>query len=196
MINVKIPGAVTCFNSTLKKVTYFNVLNFLADLNEYVLPFNYQEQTRLRETYLSIALRGLGFKYTNSILTLKNAGQMLFLNYCLIIVFFFLTLKVLFTRKNKDRRMKRKIKEKVMFGPFLSIGIRAFIPMTIASYLNLKYWSDMEVFELGEKMGDGFSVLVAFLVCVFLPIAMLYVALVPKEWLLGVDFKIRWGFLY
>ena len=109
LINVKIPGAVTCFNSTVKNITYFNVMNFLADLNEYVLPFNYQEQTRLRETYLSIALRGLGFKYTNSILTLKNAGQVLFINYCLIFVFVFLTLKVFVTRKNKDRRVRRAL---------------------------------------------------------------------------------------
>ena len=45
-------------------------------------------------------------------------------------------------------------------------------------------------------MGDVFAYLVAFLVCVFLPISMLYVALVPKEWLLSVDFKLKWGFLY
>ena len=43
LLNVKIPGAVTCFNSTIKQVTYFNVLNFMAKLNEWILPFNLQE---------------------------------------------------------------------------------------------------------------------------------------------------------
>lgn len=43
LLNVKMPGAVTCFNSTIKGVTYFNVMNFLATLNEWVLPFNHQE---------------------------------------------------------------------------------------------------------------------------------------------------------
>ena len=43
LLNVKIPGAVTCFNSIVKNVTYFNCLNFLATVNEYVLEFNYQE---------------------------------------------------------------------------------------------------------------------------------------------------------
>jgi hypothetical protein len=74
LLNVKIPGAVTCFNSTVKKVTYFNVMNFLAKANEFVIPFNYQEQTTLREKDMTVALKGLGFKYMNCILTLKNAG--------------------------------------------------------------------------------------------------------------------------
>ena len=43
LLNVKIPGAVTCFNSTVKKVTYFNVMNFMAKANEVVIPFNFQE---------------------------------------------------------------------------------------------------------------------------------------------------------
>jgi hypothetical protein len=74
LLNVKIPGAVTCFNSTIKQVTYFNVLNFMAKLNEWMLPFNYQEQSHLREEYMSAPLRGLGFTNMNCILTLKNAG--------------------------------------------------------------------------------------------------------------------------
>ena len=74
LINVKIPGAATNFNSNVKKVTYFNVLNFLAKVNEYVIPFNFQEQSYLRETYMHIALKGLGFKHMNCILNLKNAG--------------------------------------------------------------------------------------------------------------------------
>ena len=74
LLNVKIPGAVTCFNSSLKKVTYFNVLNILAKANEVVLPFNMQIQANLREAKISIPLKGLGFSKTNCILTLKNAG--------------------------------------------------------------------------------------------------------------------------
>lgn len=74
LINVKIPGAVTCFNSTVKGITYFNVLNFVAKLNEVILPFNLQEQTHMREEYISVALKGLGFKYADCILNLKNAG--------------------------------------------------------------------------------------------------------------------------
>lgn len=41
LLNVKLPGNVTIFNSKLKSVTYFNVLNFVAKANEWVLPFNY-----------------------------------------------------------------------------------------------------------------------------------------------------------
>ena len=72
LLNVKIPGSVTCFNSSVKDITYFNCMNFLAKVNEWVLSFNYQEQTHLRETHMSVALKGLGFKYTNCILTLKK----------------------------------------------------------------------------------------------------------------------------
>lgn len=43
LLNVKIPGAVTCFNGIVKGVTYFNVMNFLAKGNEMILPFDYQE---------------------------------------------------------------------------------------------------------------------------------------------------------
>ena len=41
LLNVKIPGAVTCFNSTVKQVTYFNVMNFLAKANEIIIPFDF-----------------------------------------------------------------------------------------------------------------------------------------------------------
>jgi hypothetical protein len=58
----------------VKGVTYFNVMNFLAKGNEIIMPFDYQEQTHLREDHMSVALKGLGFKFMNCILTLKNAG--------------------------------------------------------------------------------------------------------------------------
>ena len=123
----------------MKSITYFNVMNFLAKVNEFVLPFNYQEQTYLRETHMSVALKGLGFKFTNSILTLKNAGQMLFINYCLIIYLICLYIKSSLSEKNDDRRKCRKLKERLFFSPFLGMAIRCYIPMSIASYLNIKY---------------------------------------------------------
>ena len=101
-MNVKIPGAVTCFNSTVKEVTYFNVLNFLAKANEYVIPFNFQEQAYLREHYMHVALKGLGFSSMNCIITLKNAGQMLFLNCCFVLIFFAWYVKYRMTGLRKD----------------------------------------------------------------------------------------------
>jgi hypothetical protein len=74
MINVKIPAAVTTFMATMKSVTYFNVLNFLAVGNEIVFSFDYQEQAFLKEEHLSVSLKALGFKYMNCILNLNNAG--------------------------------------------------------------------------------------------------------------------------
>ena len=41
LLNVKIPGVVTHFNSTLKRVTYFDIFTVVAQLNEVVLPYNY-----------------------------------------------------------------------------------------------------------------------------------------------------------
>ena len=63
-------------------------MNFMAKANELVIPFNYQEQTTLREESMAVSLKGLGFKYMNCILTLKNAGQMLALNVCFVGLFF------------------------------------------------------------------------------------------------------------
>ena len=36
-------------------------MNFLAKANELMIPFNYQEQSNLREQHMSVALKGLGF---------------------------------------------------------------------------------------------------------------------------------------
>ena len=145
---------------------------------------------------MMVALKGLGFSSMNCILTLKNAGQMLFLNIVLIYVFFGKYLLAKYTDKTADKEKAEKLKKQLFFAPFLGISFRAFIPMSISSYLNITYqFGDREGY-MGEKIADYYALVVGFLVCVFFPIAMLYVALVPKEWLESPDFKQKWGFLY
>ena len=68
--------------------------------------------------------------------------------------------------------------------------------MTIASYLNLKYQFGDEHEYFGENIADYFAILISFSIGVLFPIAMIYVAFVPREWLLRPEFKQKWGFLY
>ena len=88
---------------------------------------------------MTVALKGLGFTSMNCILTLKNAGQMLFLNIVLVYVFFGRYLKFKYTQKTQDYDKVEKLKNKLFFAPFLGISFRAFMPMAIASYLNIQY---------------------------------------------------------
>ena len=84
-----------------------------------------------------VALKGIGFTSMNCILTLKNAGQMLFWNVILILVFFGVYLKAKLTDKQKDKDAALKMQNNLFFAPFLGLAFRCFIPMTIASYLNI-----------------------------------------------------------
>ena len=68
--------------------------------------------------------------------------------------------------------------------------------MSISSYLNITFLFNNEKGYFGEIFSDYFAIIVAILVCVLFPISMLYVALVPKMWLLNPDFRQKWGFLY
>lgn len=181
------------------------MLGFLAKANEFVIPFEYQEQAFLKEEHMSVSLKGLGFKYMNCILNLGNAGQMLFLNCCFVGLFFLWYVRFMKTRLRKDYDNFSKYKKKMFFAPFLSMAFRLFIPLSISSYLNLQ-WS-IEAGPLsnsnliakglfGEIVANAYAYFIAFLVCVCFPCVMVYVMLVPKEWLLRPDFKARWGFLY
>ena len=151
---------------------------------------------------MTVALKGLGFKFMNCILTLKNAGQMLFLNCCFVALFFgwFLRYKLSGLKRHHDKQAA--LQKKLFFAPFLGMAFRLFIPMSIASYLNLSYptYGSDGVSALyakwGEYCADLYAVFVYFLVTIFFPCTMLYVALVPKEWLLRPDFKRKYGFLY
>ena len=86
-------------------------MNFLAKANEIVLPFNFQEQADLREHHMMVALKGLGFSNMNCILTLKNAGQMLFLNIVLVYVFFGRLILAKITNKTADIDKAEKLKK-------------------------------------------------------------------------------------
>ena len=139
ILNVKIPGAVTCFNSTIKQVTYFNVLNFLAEANEWILPFNIQNQSELREKHMSTPLKGLGFTNMNCILTLKNAGQMLFLNCCIVMIFCYYLVMYKLKGTSDYKKTQKMLYKEIFFTPFLGMSFRLYIPMVIASYLNINY---------------------------------------------------------
>ena len=84
----------------------------------------------------------------------------------------------------------------MIWGPFLGIAFRAYIPMTISSYLNIMNQFNHESEYFGDILADFYSTFIMFLTNVFFPGAMLYTAWVPKEWLLDPDFKKKWGFLY
>lgn len=76
------------------------------------------------------------------------------------------------------------------------MSFRLFIPMLIASYLNLKYQLYHDNNYFGDKIADYYAMFIFSMVAGFFPIAMLYVALVPERWLHWPDFKKKWGFLY
>ena len=71
--------------------------------------------------------------------------------------------------------------------------------MTIASYLNLSYpaYNDhSSQGKWGETAANAYAYFIYLMISLGFPCAMLYVALVPKEWLLKPEFKQKWGFLY
>lgn len=84
----------------------------------------------------------------------------------------------------------------MFFGPFLGMSFRLFIPMSIASYLNMVYQFHNRENYLGDIISDYYSIFIFLLVGVFFPLSMLYVALVPVNWLYRTDFKQKWGFLF
>ena len=145
---------------------------------------------------MSVSLKGLGFTNMNCILTLKNAGQMLFLNICFVLLFIALFIKFKISGLRKDHSNQQKLMDKMFFAPFLGIGFRLFIPMSISSYLNMNYQLIDDKGYIGDIVSDYFAILIAILVCVWFPISMIYVALVPKKWLSRPDFKQKWGFLF
>jgi hypothetical protein len=84
----------------------------------------------------------------------------------------------------------------MFFTPFLGIALRLFIPMSIASYLNLYYQLHNYDSYFGDIIADYYAMFVCLLVGVFFPLSMVYVALVPVHWLHRPDFKQKWSFLY
>jgi len=88
------------------------------------------------------------------------------------------------------------LKKKMFFAPFLGIAFRLYIPMTIASYLNISYNMDPGGRYVGESMADHYAIFIWFLTNFFLPGCMLFVAFVPKDWLMDPGFKQKFGFLY
>lgn len=84
----------------------------------------------------------------------------------------------------------------MFWGPFLGIAFRAYIPMTIASYLNIQYQLNNKQGYFGESLADYYACFIIFLTNVFFPGAMIYTAFVPTPWLADPIFKKKWGFLY
>ena len=87
----------------------------------------------------------------------------------------------------------------MFFAPFLGMAFRLYIPMTIASYLNITFPAHADHSsegKWGEYIADAYAYFIYYMISLGFPCAMLYVALVPKEWLLKPDFKQKWGFLY
>lgn len=77
----------------------------------------------------------------------------------------------------------------MFFAPFLGIAFRCYIPMTIASYLNITFNVDPTGIYVGENMADYYALFIWFLTNFFFPLVMLYVAFVPDHWLLDPKFK-------
>ena len=121
---------------------------------------------------------------------------MFLINLLFLCLLFGRHIKAKITNNPKDREAALKAQKEMLFAPFLGMAFRCFIPMAIASYLNIQFqFSDPYGFT-GEKISDYYALLISFFVCVFFPTCMLYVALVPKKWLQSPDFKDKWGFLY
>jgi hypothetical protein len=80
----------------------------------------------------------------------------------------------------------------MFFAPFLGMAFRLYIPMTIASYLNIQYPAyaqEGRANKWGERIADFYSIFIYSMISLGFPFAMLYVALVPKTTLLRPDFK-------
>ena len=138
---------------------------------------------------MKIALKGLGFSSMNCIITLKNAGQMLFLNMCFVAIFFVWYMRYKYTGLTKHFNKQEGYRKKLFFAPFLGMSFRAYIPMSIASFLNILYQLNNPKGYLGENIADFYAFFIFSMVNIFFPFSMLYVALVPQSWLLRPEFK-------
>ena len=93
------------------------------------------------------------------------------------------------TNQNKDFDKQNAYKKKMFWAPFLGIAFRAYIPLTIASFLNLKYQFNNPKAYIGERIGDTYAIFIFFLSNILFPGAMLYTAFVPENKLVDPEFK-------
>ena len=70
----------------------------------------------------------------------------------------------------------------MFFAPFLGMAFRLYIPMTIASYLNITYPGENEHMiegRWGEYVAWVYGYFIFYMISIGFPFAMLYVAIVP-----------------
>ena len=117
-------------------------------------------------------LRGLGFKYFNCILNLGNTGQIIGLNFSILLFALFLMTVLTLKKSNVIYRKSRDLNSKLFFGPFLALACNGFIPICISIELN----NEHQVSTLwGEKSANFCTRILQAYVFVWFPISMLYV---------------------
>ena len=108
---------------------------------------------------------------------------MFFINYLLVVTFFLVYLRFAKTGLRKHHDQVAMIQKKIFFNGFMELSYRLWIPLTLSSYLNIEYQYGVDGMLLGDRISDYFGILIFGSVCIAFPCMMIFVALVPADWL-------------
>jgi hypothetical protein len=143
LLNVKLPGNTTATISSLKAVTYFNPLSWVAKANLYIFTFSAFDQANTK-LQMILPLKNIGFPSTNVIMATGNLGQMIAL-FLLTAMVYYPILKRLTNNAVIYRCLKRcmpsidkQITESaaLYWNPLLGFCYRGCIPLCISLFLN------------------------------------------------------------
>ena len=178
----------------MRPIISFDIMKYLGELNKVIFNFDYAAQKVMREKYMIDPIKVMGFKFTNCIINLGLFGQIIFL----FIIQTILTVPILkllakVTKSERIQRWEKNMTKQVFFSMLISIVLKGFMPISISIYLN--YVCIVESTE-GEIIANYFATICFFLCFALIPLLMLMVIVVPRDWLDDPVFKQRYGTMY